>query len=90
MGQHMTSIRIRKTVESATLHLPELESLVGHTVDITIEDHTDAGTLPPGVTPGTGDWNAVLAASQGLEDYDYDALRDQDACDIQDAQDRLK
>jgi hypothetical protein len=86
----MNSIRIRKTIESATLHLPELEPLVGHTVDITIEEQIDASALPPGVTPGTGDWDDVLAAAQGLEDYDYDALRDQDACDIRDAQDRLK
>jgi hypothetical protein len=86
----MNSIRIRKTIESATLHLPELEPLVGHTVDITIEEQVDASVLPPGVTAGTGDWEAVLAAAHGLEDYDYEALADQDACDIRDAQDRLK
>jgi hypothetical protein len=41
---HMTAIRIRKTIDSETLHLPELRPLVGQTVDITISATSDAAT----------------------------------------------
>jgi hypothetical protein len=39
----MSAIRIRKTVDSETLHLPELKPLVGRTVDITISAGPDPG-----------------------------------------------
>ena len=68
-------IRIRRTIDSDTLHLPELGRLIGHTVDIVIEDQSGAGALPAGVLPGSGDWDAVLVASRQLQDYDYDAQR---------------
>jgi hypothetical protein len=84
----MSAIRIRKTIDSDTLHLPELGAFIGHTVDIVIEDHPDAISLSPGVVPGTGDWGAVLKAAQQLEDYDYDAQPEQDATDVRDTQDR--
>ena len=32
----MNAIRIRKTIESETLHLPELKPLVGRTVEIIV------------------------------------------------------
>ena len=34
----MNAIRIRKQVDSETLHLPELKHLIGKTVDITITE----------------------------------------------------
>jgi hypothetical protein len=40
----MTAIRIRTTVDSETLHLPELKPLVGRTVDITISAGPDPAT----------------------------------------------
>lgn len=83
------SIRIRKTIDSDTLHLPELSRFIGHTVDIVIEERSAGEALPAGVLPGTGDWDTVLSGSQKLQDYDYGAQRDQDARDIRDAQDRL-
>jgi hypothetical protein len=86
----MSAIRIRKTIESETLHLPELRPLIGHTVDIVIEERPGADGLPPGITPGTGDWDAALAATRQLQDYDYQAQVDQDACDFRDAEDRLR
>jgi hypothetical protein len=33
----MAAIRIRKTIDSDTLHLPELRPFIGQTVDITVE-----------------------------------------------------
>jgi hypothetical protein len=86
----MSAIRIRKTIESETLHLPELKPLIGHTVDIVIEERPTATGLPPGFIPGTGDWDAALAAARQLQNYDYQAQADQDACDIRDAEDRLR
>jgi len=86
----MSAVRIRKTIDSDTLHLPELGPFIGHTVDIVIEERPDEAPPPPGVMPGTGDWDAVLNAARRLADFDYDAQRDQDARDIRDAQDHLR
>ena len=36
------TIRVRKKIESETLHLPELRQLIGRTVDIIVEDGSDA------------------------------------------------
>jgi hypothetical protein len=83
----VTAVRIRKTIDSDTLHLPELIPFIGHTVDIVIEEKADAGAVAPTVSPGTGDWDAVLEASRRLTDYDYDAQSAQDARDIADAED---
>ena len=77
----MSSIRIRKHIESDTLTLPELRPFIGRTVEIAIED---SNSTTPSVVPGTGDWDAVLAGCRQLTDYDYQAQIDQDARDIQD------
>jgi hypothetical protein len=42
------------------------------------------------VVPGSPEWEATMAAAQSLEDYDYQANADQDACDISDAQEQVK
>ena len=68
----MTAIRIRKTIDSETLTIPELKPLIGHTVDIVI----DEPALPAGFRPGIGDWDQALAASQTLTDYDYQAFQE--------------
>jgi hypothetical protein len=87
----MAAIRIRKTIDSDTLTLPELRPLIGRTVDIVIEEPATAADLPPGFRPGTGDWDAFDRAAAALRDsYDYDAQADQDACDVRDAEDRLR
>ena len=83
----MSAIRIRKTIDSETLTLPELKPFIGRTVEIVIEEQS---ALPPGFIPGTGDWDEVLAATWNLEDYDYQAQIDQDACDLRDQEERLK
>ena len=71
----MSAIRIRKTIDSDTVTLPELKPFIGRTVEIVIEEKQPE---IPGFTPGTGDWDIVLAASQNLKDYDYEAQIDQD------------
>ena len=38
----MAAIRIRKTIDSETVHLPELRPLIGRTVEITVEEQTPA------------------------------------------------
>lgn len=40
----MNAIRIRKTIDSETLHLPELKPLIGRTVEITISANPDPAT----------------------------------------------
>jgi hypothetical protein len=81
----MNAIRIHKTIDSETLHLPELKPLIGRTVEIIVlEEDTRSVVLP-----GTGDWDAAERAVEELEDYDYDALREQDECDRRHANDHL-
>lgn len=82
----MNAIRIRKTLESETLHLPELRPLIGRTVEIIVLE----GYGPPSlVRPGTGDWDAAEQAIRQLRDYDYDTLHAQDACDLRHADEHL-
>lgn len=86
----MSSIRIRKHIDSDTLTLPELRPFIGRTVEIAIED---SNSTSPSVVPGVGDWDVVLADSRNLTDYDYQARIDQHARDVQDMreiQERLK
>ena len=83
----MSAIRIRKTIESDTVTLPELKPFIGRTVEIAIEEHP---VTTQAFIPGTGDWDEVLAASQNLKDYDYQAQIDQDACDLRDLKERLR
>ena len=82
----MSAIRIRKKIDSETLILPELRPLIGRTVEILIEEPS----LPPGFSPGTGDRDQALAASQTLEDYDYDAYHDLKAGDLRGAEEKLR
>src|SRR5579862_5850535 len=89
-NSRMSAIRIRKTIDSDTLHLPELGPFIGHTVDIVIQDESQTATVRSDVIPGMGDWDALLKASQHLQDYDYDAQQDQDARDLRDAQERMR
>lgn len=79
----MNAIRIRKTLDSETLHLPELRPLLGRSVEIIVLEDD------PTVSGGTGDWEAAARAVAELKGYDYDALSDQDACDRRRAGDHL-
>jgi hypothetical protein len=82
----MNAIRIRKKLDSETLYLPELRPWLARGVEIIVlEEDGLAGT----VGPGTGDWQAADRAIRQLTDYDYDALREQDARDLREASEPL-
>jgi hypothetical protein len=69
----MKAIRIRRTLHSDTLHLPELRPLIGKTVEIFVYD----------ITPRTAqDWEAVEKAVRELEDYDFEAYKAYREADI--------
>ena len=59
----MGAIRVRTRIDSDTLHLPQLRSLVGHTVEIIVVDQDAIGD-------GGAFWNAQtvddLAKQQGV------------------------
>jgi hypothetical protein len=68
----MTAIRIETTIDSGTLYLPQLKSLVGKNVEIIMRE-----TATPIVTAATRGWADVeTAVRNGLEDYDFDAFRE--------------
>jgi hypothetical protein len=70
----MNAIRIRRKLESETLHLPELKPLVGKNVEIVVKEQPT-----PSVVPGTGDWETAARAAEQLRKsgYDFDAFRKQ-------------
>ena len=79
----MNAIRIRKILDSDTLHLPELLPYIGRAVEIIVLEEE------PAARAGTGDWDAAARAVAELKNYDYEALRDQDECDLRHANDHL-
>jgi len=82
----MNAIRFSKRIDSDTLHIPELKGMIGRIVEIIILDEA----VSPAAAGGGGDWDTILAATQHLDGYDYQAQADQDACDLHDAEARLK
>jgi hypothetical protein len=78
----MNAIRIRRKLESETLHLPELKPLIGKNVEIIVQEQ-------PVVFAGTGDWAALEEAANDLEGYDFDAWRRQREYDLLHAKDHL-
>ena len=80
----MNAIRIRRKLDSDTLHLPELQPLIGKNVEIIVQE-----MQVPATTPGTGDWEDAWNAVEELEDYDFAAFRRQREYDLKHAQDHL-
>lgn len=63
----MTTIQIRKRLDSETLHLPELRPLLGKTVEITVQEQP--------ASPATEeDWKAFFEAA-GTDLVDPDVYR---------------
>jgi len=87
----MAVIRIRKQLDSETLHLPELKPLIGRTVEIIVCTEESAAETIKGIIPGTGDWEAAERAAQELRDtgYDFDAWRQQREFDTKHANNHL-
>lgn len=63
-------IRLRKRLDSDTLHLPELRPLIGKTVEITVEEQPEASAAGP--------YDALFElAGKGVVDPEaYKALRE--------------
>ncbi|MCI0740834.1 MAG: hypothetical protein L0Y72_17435 [Gemmataceae bacterium] len=80
----MNALRIRRKLESETLHLPELKALIGKNVEIIVLDES-----MPAIVPGTGDWDDAMQAVAELENYDFDAFHKQREYDLQHAKDHL-
>lgn len=59
----MSDIRIRKTLDSETLHLPELKDLIGKTVEIIVRDETTTPPPPRGSARANHKlWAAIVVA----------------------------
>ena len=80
----MNAVRIRRKLESATVHLPEVVPLIGKYVEIIVLEEP-----APTIAPGTGDWDAAMKAVEDLEDYDFDAVQRQREYDRAHAKDHL-
>lgn len=60
----MSAIHIRRKLDSDTLHLPELQPLIGKTVEIIVREEAEPGAVE-------GRWKALLdAAGEDLIDPD--------------------
>jgi hypothetical protein len=81
----MNAIRIRRKLDSDTLHLPELRPFLGQTIEIIVLGEESV----PGIRPGTGDWDAAARAVRDLAGYDFDAWREQRDLDRRHASDYL-
>jgi len=85
----MNPIRIRTTLQSDTLHLPELKLLIGRPVEIIVRDESAAADA----RPGTGNWDAAARAAQALRErgtYDFEAWREQRDVDAGHADDHRR
>jgi hypothetical protein len=65
----MNAIRIRKKIESETLHLPELKPLIGKTVEITVLE------APPSAQTSVGSSYDALFALAGKDVVDPEAYK---------------
>ena len=80
----MHVVRIRRTVESETLYLPELRPFLGKSVEIVVREEPASD-----VNPGTSAWDAAGQAVRELDDYDFDAWREQREYDLRHRDDHL-
>jgi hypothetical protein len=80
----MTLVRLRRKLDSETLHIPELKPFLGKTVEIIIQEEP-----APQVSPGTSDWDALERAVEEVEGYDFDAVSAQREFDRLHAGDHL-
>ncbi len=64
------TIRFETVIDSETLYLPLLKTMLGRRVEILVREKE-----LPVVTPAPGEWSAVEAAVRDLDDYDADAYR---------------
>lgn len=79
------TVRIHRKLESETLYLPKIRPLIGKNVEIIVVEEQAAATI----TPGTGDWDGAMQAVDELEEYNFDARRNQHDYDLKHARDHL-
>jgi hypothetical protein len=74
----MNAIRIRKKIDSETIHIPELRPMIGHEVEIIVVDDRQTAASVDGVDPNAfwkGKTIDELAAEQGVAPYSSDDPR---------------
>ena len=82
----MNPIYIHTQLDSTTLHLPQVAPLLGKQVEIIVREVSPAA-IRPGITSGTGDWEAFRKAADELrESYDFEAVTKQNEIDLKDAE----
>jgi hypothetical protein len=83
----MDAIRIKTTLDSNTLYLPQVQPLIGKAVEIIVrEDVRTAEQGHDGRSPSRDAWKAALAGLGGL-DIDWDAYKRQREYDVRSASD---
>ncbi len=81
----MNAIRIRKRIDSETLHLPELREMIGKEVEIIVLDETPApaeATTRPKTPSGTTPYDKFFELA-GKIDFDFDAYKELRALDLE-------
>lgn len=83
----MPPIHIHTQLDSTTLHLPQIEPLLGKRVEIIVQEEK---MTPTNVSSKTVDWEAVQRAVESIQDYDFDAHKALDECDLRDSERRMQ
>ena len=68
----MATVRTQRQIDSATLALPELQPLLGKNVEIIVREQNGVT-----ISRGSGNWKALQAAAEQLDDYDFDTWQRQ-------------
>lgn len=78
----MTTISIRRKIDSDTLVLPELVPLIGKTVEILVTEESESSREER--------WAAAAKAAAAIKNYDFSAYEEQREFDRLHAEDHLK
>ena len=79
----MNAIRIRKHIDSETLHLPELREMIGKEVEIIVLEETPTAASEPSEEVLTGTPYDAFFALAGKIDLDWDAYKKLRALDVE-------
>jgi len=86
----MDAIHINTKLDSDTLYLPQVQPLIGKTVEIIVQEQAPTGEpRQNGESPQRGEWKAALAGLAGL-DVDWDAYRRQREFDVRSVSDHAE
>jgi len=73
----MSTIRIETHIDSETLCLPQLKSMVGKDVEFVVKEKSI-----PVISPGSSAGQVIESDFLELDDYDFDAYRAARECEI--------